>query len=272
MKPSDTTTAVDKSGWPGAPSVSVHTFADNWSDPNSGGCEYSFTFPEFTRPSSWNNEDAPSDPILERANLEILRAYGFASPSGTSVLNPDEVGAEFIDMCKTDLADISKELGPEAIANMNYAEDSSFTVQLLTSHIASISIDTYEYTGGAHGNPGMMGVTLDMATGQKLMLGNVVKNDQLQSIMKRAYAEILRDYEDALYEEARTEINAIVNDTTTMTPEAQVEKFGNQNFFLSGDGLMLFWNVYDITPYVAGQQMVFIPWSDLEGKLLVKRP
>ncbi|MCE9586007.1 DUF3298 and DUF4163 domain-containing protein [Candidatus Uhrbacteria bacterium] len=272
-KPSQTPSLQDDADEIGAPSVSVHTFADKADVRGSGGCEFSLTFPELTRPSAWNMDERPSDPVLDRANREILRAYGLMSATGTVVLNPDEVAAEFIDMCRSDLEDITRELGPEAIANMNYADDSTFSIQLLTSSLASLTVETYQYTGGAHGNSGMRALTLDMATGQKLTLGDVIKNDQLQSVMKSAYADILKDYEDALYEEARTEINAIVNDTSTMTAEQQSEKFGSaDHFFFTGDGMMLFWDVYEITPYVAGRQMVFFPWSKLEDKLLIKRP
>jgi hypothetical protein len=263
-----------KSDWPGAPSVAAYTYSDKWTDKDVERCIYVLTYPELVRPHTWSPEEVPSDPVLDRANREILRAYNLLSATGTVALTPEEVGGEFIDLCKGDMADMASELGPESIDNMVYVDDSTFTVHLLTPNIASLSIETYSFMGGAHGNPGMNSVTLDLATGQRLTLGNVIKNDQLQSVMQRAYAEILRTYEDGgLFEEAQNEINAIVNEKTTMSVTAQQEKFGNAtNFFLSGEGLILYWNVYEITPYAAGQPMAFIPWSELEGKLLIERP
>lgn len=271
--PTNGPTAANAADWPGAPSIAAYTFADKWTDNGIDRCQFVLTYPELTRPRTWTPEDPARDPVLDRANREIMRVYGLVSATGTVALNPEEVGGEFIDLCKSDLEDMKRELGPESIDNMSYVDDSTYTVHLLTPNLASLSIETYQYTGGAHGNPGIQAVTLDLATGQKLALGDVIKHDQLQSVMKTAYAEVLKTYEDGLFEAARTEINALVNDTSVMPVEEQMEKFGSaNNFFLTGDGMMLFWNVYEITPYAAGQPMAFIKWSDLEGKLLIKRP
>lgn len=262
-----------QANWPGAPSIAAYTYADKWIDKNIERCAYVLTYPELVRPRTWSPDDAPADPVLDRANREIMRAYNLVSATGTVSLTPEEVGGEFMDLCRGDMEDMARELGPESIANLVYVDDSTFTAHLLSSSIASLTIETFSYLGGAHGNPGMSSVNLDLATGQRLALGDVIKNNQLQSVMKRAYTDILRDYEEGLHEESRNEINSIVNDKTDMSEASQQEKFGNiENFFLTGDGLMLFWNVYDIAPYVAGQPMAFIPWSELEGKLLIDRP
>ncbi len=267
------TANIDKSDGPGAPSIAAYTYADKYADKNIDRCVFSFTYPELVRPHVWTPEDQPADPILDRANREIMRAFGLISPTGTVALNPEEVSNEFFDFCKGDMADMERTLGPESIAQMTYVEDSNFILHLLTPNIASISVDTYQYSGGAHGNPGLDAVTLDLATGQRLLLKDVIKNDQLQSVIQHAYAQILKNYEDGVFEESRTEINTIVNDKNVMSETDQRTKFGDtSNFFLTGEGLMFFWNVYEITPYVAGQPMAFIPWNELDGKLLIKRP
>jgi hypothetical protein len=262
-----------KSDWPGAPSVAAYTYSDKWTDKDVERCIYVLTYPELVRPHTWSPEEVPSDPVLDRANREILRAYNLLSATGTVALTPEEVGGEFIDLCKGDMADMASELGPESIDNMVYVDDSTFTVHLLTPNIASLTIETYWDAGGAHGNHTIQAVNLDLATGERMTLSNIIKNDQLQSVMKRAYVEILKEDEDALFDPAKNEINVFVNDNTTMPTASQVEKFGSvTNFFLAGEGLMLFWNAYEIAPYAAGQPMAFIPWSELEGKLLIERP
>lgn len=271
QKPQPVVTEVNNE--PGAPSIAANTYSDKWTENSIDRCRFSLTYPEMTRPNSWIQKDAPTDPVLERANREILKAYGLLSTSGTTALNPQEAGRKFIELCKSDLKDMTAQLGQESINNINYTDDATFTVHLLTPNFASLSIETYMDTGGAHGNPGLQGVTLDLATGQRMKLGDILKHDQLQPIMKLAYAEILNSYGDGLFEETHTEINAIVNDTTMMTQEDQNTKFGSsENFLLTGDGILFFWNAYEIAPYAAGQPMAFISWSQLKDKLLIKQP
>lgn len=273
MKTDTPSATINKSDWPGAPSIAAYTFSDKWSDNSVDRCQFVFTYPELTKPHTWTPEEQPSNPVLDRANKEIMRAYGLISATGTIALNPEEVSAEFMEMCRSDIESMTQELGPESVERMMYVDDSTFTVHMLNADYASLTIETYQYTGGAHGNPGIQAVTLDLATGQRLTLGDVIKNNQLQAVMKAAYVDILKDYEEALFEEARTEINGIVNNTTAMPEAEQREKFGTAtNFFLAGEGIMFFWNAYEITPYVAGQPMAFLPWSELEGKLLIKQP
>lgn len=271
--PSAEPEAANAADWPVAPSIAAYTHADKWTDNGVDRCQFVLTYPELVRPRTWTPEDPARDPALDRANREIMRTYGLISATGTIALKPEEVGGEFIELCKSDLEDMSRELGPESIDNMSYVDDSTFTTHLLTPDLASLSIETYQYTGGAHGNPGIQAINIDLATGQKLTLGDVIKHDQLQSVMKTAYAEVLKTYEDGLFEAARTEINTLVNDTTVMPTEEQMEKFGSAtNFFLTGEGVMFFWNVYEITPYAAGQPMTLVKWSDLKNKLSIKRP
>jgi hypothetical protein len=263
---------VDKTDWPGAPSVAAYTYSDKWSDKEIERCVYVLTYPELVRPHTWSPEEIPTDPVLDRANREIMRAYNLLSATGTVALTPEEVGGEFMDLCRGDMADMARELGPESIDNMVYVDDSTFTVHLLTPNVASLSIETYSYLGGAHGNPGIQAVTLDLATGARLKIGDVIKADQIDALIKRIYGEILRTYQDGLYEEAAASFNAVVNSTGPVSADDYSHFIESQSFFLSGDGIMFFWNTYEITPYAAGQPMVFIPWSELEGKLLIQRP
>lgn len=266
-------TPTTKTDWPGAPSVAAYTFADKWSENGVDRCQYVMTYPELTHPRVWTQEEPAKNPVLERANREIMRTYGLLSATGTIALTPEEIANEFMDMCRGDIEDMKRELGAEAVEHMMYVDDSTFTIHLLNEKMASLTIETYQYTGGAHGNPGILPLNIDLATGQKLMLADIVKHDQLQAVIKSAYRELLKRYEDGLFEEARTDINTIVNNQEQMPEQRQVEEFGNMdNVFLTGDGLMFVWNTYDITPYAAGQPMIFIPWSELEGKLALQLP
>ena len=256
-----------------APSIVTYAFADKWTENDVDRCLYGITYPELTYPSTWIQKEPSKSPILERANREILIAYGLLSATSTVALNPEEIAREFIDLCKSDLTDMTSQLGPESVENITYIDDSSFTVHLLTPNIASLSIETYQYTGGAHGNPGIQSVTLDLTTGKRMTLGDIIKNDQLQTIIKMAYAIILKNNEEGLLEEARSEMNTAVNSKSIMTASEQKEKFGSaKDFFLTGEGLMFFWNAYEIAPYAAGQPMALISWSDLNDKLLIKQP
>jgi hypothetical protein len=265
------TATIDKSAWPGSPSVAAYTYADKWTDAKGiERCNYVLTYPELVRPHVWDpEEEVKTDPVLDRANHEIMRAYGLMSPTGTTELTPEEVAGEFIDLCKSDIIDMSQELGPESVTGMSYVDDSTFTVHLLTPSIASLTIESYSFLGGAHGNPSIQAVTLDLATGARLKVADVIKADQIDSVMQRVYTEVLRTYEDALFEAAATSFNAVVNTKEPLSADEHNEFAESTGFFLSGDGIIFFWNTYEITPYVAGQPMVMIPWSELEGKLLI---
>src|SRR5687768_16208192 len=89
-KTDTTTPTTTKTDWPGSPSVAAYSFSDKWTDKGVDRCQFVFTYPELVRPHTWTGEDPAADPVLDRANREIMRVYGLLSATGTVALSPEE--------------------------------------------------------------------------------------------------------------------------------------------------------------------------------------
>jgi hypothetical protein len=121
------------------------------------------------------------------------------------------------------------------------------------STIVSLSTETYTYLGGAH----PLGVTgyasFATATGKKLTIDEVTSNKQrLTTLAEQVFRR-------------EREIDAATN------LDSAGFWFGEQgfslpdNFALGDSSLILYYNPYDIAPYVFGPTFLELPYSQLQG-------
>ncbi len=123
-----------------------------------------------------------------------------------------------------------------------------------TDRIQSVILDTYQYTGGAHGLGFSVTELFDLKTGTFLTLNDLfidgfnplpeIASSSNKDLMQREYVKDDPDW---------------VNEGTQPT----VENFGT--VYATPDGLNIIFGDYQIGPHALGPQTVTIPWSDLEG-------
>ena len=111
-------------------------------------------------------------------------------------------------------------------------------------------LETYEYTGGAHGLPSVQYFHWDLAKQQSVKLGDLLVPGQ----------------QSAFWEKAREQHTAWLDEENldqTFRDSWPFDK--TDNVFFNDKGMVLQYNVYHIAPYAMGQPTLTIPYAELEG-------
>ena len=107
----------------------------------------------------------------------------------------------------------------------------------------SLYADRYVYSGGAHGDTLRRGFTFSLKTGRRLSLSEVCPVGQ-KEILASVVQEIRRSEEGIYFEDA--EMLAVRN-------------FDPKNFYLTKEGVTVFYPLYTIAPYSSGIREFLIP-------------
>lgn len=119
----------------------------------------------------------------------------------------------------------------------------------------TVKFDTYAYTGGAHPNSNLSFYTFDLESGRMLTLADMVTDTTtLLGVVEKAFRK-----------------------QQELTPQTNLEEQGyflrDGRFFLpanvgmSQEGLVFYYNPYEIAAYAVGPIQVTIPYAQLTGIL-----
>jgi len=116
----------------------------------------------------------------------------------------------------------------------------------------SYTQQNYDYTGGAHGMPYWIPYTFDLETGEELGLSDIVANNE-EEFKKIVTAEFTEMYnvDPGMYWD-----NAVENVHEWTSMESP--------FYLSEEGLVIYYGPYDLASYAAGFQEIIVPYEELE--------
>ena len=133
-------------------------------------------------------------------------------------------------------------------------------VTYMNTRIVSFMFFETSYLGGAHPNTNYFFTNYDLVTGAKLQAKDI----------------LVDGYETKLLPIAEKEFRKIRN----LKPDEDLKKAGfefpdnkfhlNNNFGFTTDGIVFFYNAYEIAPYAWGHTNLLIPYS--EAKDLIKAP
>ncbi len=118
-------------------------------------------------------------------------------------------------------------------------------------HYAVISLDVYDFTGGAHGNPSNQLLNYDRAQQRQLRLNDILLAGQQAAFEQQARLAHERWALPFLKEDA-----------------GYLQSWPFQptdNFMLAKQGLVLKYQAYAIAPYSSGQPDILIPYEKLAG-------
>ena len=116
--------------------------------------------------------------------------------------------------------------------------------------LLTLRMDSYEYTGGAHGQPGVQYFHWDLARKQKLALA-----DLLEPGKQQAFWELARNQHQQWLDKEKLD--------QTFRDSWPFDR--TDNVYFGKDGLVLHYNVYHIAPYAMGQPELTIPYEKLDG-------
>lgn len=132
------------------------------------------------------------------------------------------------------------------------------TIDYKTDSIIDVKLNHYTFTGGAHGYEGNRSLLFDAQTGKSLSYEDIFNDVNTF----KQYAE--RKFREKFKIPASKSINA-----TGLFFEN--DKFAlPQNIFFKENGLLLFYNSYEISSYAEGQKELLLPYSEIDEFLKVK--
>jgi hypothetical protein len=196
---------------------------------------------------------AGDEAVAKRINDSVFAAVQkVLGEEGKQFTNYDSLLGNFMNMYKQMKAELSEDavIGWEATVKGNLVKQ--------TDSLINIKLETYTMTGGAHPNTNTFSLLFDPATGNQLLLNDVIKNVPALTVFA----------EKNFREEFKIPVNASIN-STMFTFEN--DKFVlPQNIFFNNDGLLLHYNPYEIGPYVIGAQELKLPYAEIKNYLAVQ--
>lgn len=126
-----------------------------------------------------------------------------------------------------------------------------FNVTYNQNCVLSLYFGQYEYTGGAHGMTIRSSDTWDLQRSRKMELKDLfaVKQNYNEYVIAQINQQIAEDIasgDDMYFEDY---------------PHLVVNNFKPNNFYLTEDGAVFYYQHYDIAPYAAGIRTFLIPYS-----------
>ncbi len=118
--------------------------------------------------------------------------------------------------------------------------------------ILSLYFDRYEFTGGAHGTTKRNSDTWDLRKGIWMELTDFLPDNK--NAAKYIQAEIIGQIE----EEIKKGNNIFFEDYADLVKE----NFNSRNFYLAKEGIAVYFQLYEIAPYVSGIQTFIIPYAE----------
>ncbi|HSQ88932.1 DUF3298 domain-containing protein [Romboutsia sp.] len=129
-----------------------------------------------------------------------------------------------------------------------------FEVKKNSDNILSINVRYYKYSGGAHGYYEDISYNIDMRNGKVLMLSDLFKENS--------------DYKKVIDDEIRRQIEKIVKNDKEYEGVYQFNGIKlNNKFYIQDDNLVIYFDLYEIAPYAAGQPEFSINISTISHML-----
>ena len=196
-------------------------------------------YPEFT--------SAPAPGVLESLNeaVDVLLTDGRPVPLAT-------MASEFIAAYRT-----ARQEFPGAASTQRWEEEKVARVLYHDDRHVSLLLEEYSYTGGAHPNSRRIYGTWSLADGGRLALAD---------LLKPGFEGPLAEVGEAVFREARgISANEALEERGFTFPDGDFAL--PDNFAVTGDGLLFFYNSYEIAPYALGPTEVEISFEEL-GELV----
>lgn len=153
------------------------------------------------------------------------------------------------------------ELYPQAAEQARYVQKNQFpfhSYEFISDYqitynnlcITSLYIDQYTFLGGAHGNTTRESHTWDFNTGNQLKLSDFFPNNP-------QFTEVIfKNIEQQIAEQLKASPSIYFDDYATLLRG----NFNINGFYLKPDGIVIYYQQYDIAPYASGIPEFFIPF------------
>lgn len=203
-------------------------------------------------PSEEPSPDAPGYAVESKAitgnNMEI--SYPEFSGEDYADTLPD-VNEFFLSRAKQAAEGFAEEVELAGEEGEIYSIEQGYTVEYAHGDVASLLFETSTYYGGVHPNAIQTAYTVDVGSGTLVSIYDVFGGDS-NAVREAILAEVisqLSERED-MYDDAA---------------DAARELFDPEHFYLTDDGLVVFYETYELGPYFVGPQFFTIPYGSIPG-------
>lgn len=149
----------------------------------------------------------------------------------------------------------AQELLKQTVADMDaeypdfhYSFDVNYTVTYNQQNKLSMHFDVYQYTGGAHGMYDWNSHTFDLSTGEEISLKQAARNNA--------------DYKQIINDEIMKQIKE--REYILLEPFETVRD--DQGFYIKDDSIVVYFSLYEYTPYALGIPEFTIPLSRFKSE------
>lgn len=148
-----------------------------------------------------------------------------------------------------------KDRALKAVADAASVQDRHYQVQAVANYqmalnrdgLVSVVLDDYLFSGGAHGMTVRTSYTFDTATGKVYSLSDLFRPGT--------------DYVGLLSREVKTQMDQRGLTPVLLTPFQSIR--ANQDFYIKGSDLVIYFQLYEYLPYAAGLPEFRVPLSSL---------
>ena len=145
-------------------------------------------------------------------------------------------------------------------AENKFIVSSDYEVKKSNDDILSILIKYYKYSGGAHGIYEYVPYNIDLTSRNTFVLNDIFTQNS--------------NYEQVINDEIKSQIKTLNKEQGLPEDSTQLYAFNkiknNQKFYIKDDSIVIFFDLYEITPYVAGVPE-FIIKKELINTLLIPK-
>jgi len=160
----------------------------------------------------------------------------------------DQDALSFDNDISTQAAEDIKQAANSGYPFQQYNATTAYKVAYNQNGLLSVTVDYYQYTGGAHGGTERRPYNYDLETGQELSLQDLFKTGV--------------DYKPIINQDVAAQIKTSPVKEYFTIPGMEFKTIDdNQPFYLTDGGLVIYFGQYEIAPYVAGIPEFQIPFS-----------
>lgn len=124
---------------------------------------------------------------------------------------------------------------------------SEYDVHLLKPRLLSLTIDMYQFTGGAHGFTVRKAYNYNLKTGKQMGYQDIFKDCDYKSIIIARVSEEIQKNPEIYFDDALETVKNFTDD---------------QPFYITKKGIVVYYGLYEIAPYASGIREFFIPFTD----------
>ncbi len=255
-------------------SVTTKTVTREFILNDSASCTLSISYPEIVTAGSVPQEARVA--FDTAAFLFLQQSLNTTTPITYYEQIENVLADEYLETCKQEITAEYNSLagqGEEFFTNLQRAVNVAYKMTINEFHLVTIGFEEYANTGGAHPNQRIVYYNIDRGGNKLLTLGDIISPEHLRSFLKLERTKLLTAHENDLYPESAEEFQKLIDDSSDMSPEKQLEEYGSFNgFYLTPTSIVTYYNTYDIAPYAAGPITIEIPYADIKEYISMNGP